>query len=254
MKNRSKYITAGATAGLVIVVFAVWFLIFRDTAPAAVSLEGAVGSVTTTTSTIGSGAAATPTTASSTEGSDSLDGIWGIDTAAGSGIVENSSFVGYRVQEELANIGAKTAVGRTTAVTGSFEFRGTTLASATIVADLTRLESDSRGRDGQMRTQALETNSFPDASFMLTAPLDLGSAPADGQSFSAEAAGDLTIHGVTQSVTVSIDGQLTGGTIVVVGRVEIVFEDYDIDKPQSFAVLSVEDDGEMEFQLFLTKS
>jgi len=242
-----KYLAFGGAAGLVVVLFAVWFLIFRDTAPEAVSLDSAVGAVTTTTA----GDSATTTTAVPT---GALDGSWAIDTAIGAGVVEDSSFVGYRVQEELANIGAKTAVGRTTALSGTLEFAGSTLESASITADLTRLASDSRGRDGQIRTQALETNQFPEATFTLTAPVDLGAAPTEGESFSVDASGDLTIHGVTQPVTVSIDGQLIGTTVVVVGRVPITFADYDIDTPRAAVVLSVEDDGEMEFQLFLTKS
>ncbi len=69
-----------------------------------------------------------------------------------------------------------------------------------------------------------------------------------------EATGDLTIHGVTRSVTVPIEGQLVGDTVVVVGRLEILFADYDIEKPSAGIVLSVDDLGEMEFQLFLTMS
>ena len=37
------------------------------------------------------------------------------------------------------------------------------------------------------------------------------------------------------------------------GSTPIVFADYDIEKPTSVAVLSVEDHGEMELQLFFTK-
>ncbi|MDH3606873.1 MAG: YceI family protein [Acidimicrobiia bacterium] len=242
-----KYLAFGGAAGLALVVFAVWFLIFRDTAPEVVSLDSAVGVVTTTAA----GDSATTTTAVP---AGALDGIWVVDTAIGAGVVEDSSFVGYRVQEELANIGAKTAVGRTTALFGTLEFAGSTLETASITADLTQLASDSRGRDRQIRTQALETNQFPEATFTLTAPVDLGAAPADGQSFTVEAAGDLTIHGVTQPVTITIDGQLIGTTVVVVGRVPITFADYDIDTPRAAVVLSIEGDGEMEFQLFLTKS
>jgi len=40
----------------------------------------------------------------------------------------------------------------------------------------------------------------------------------------------------------------------VVGSLPIVFADYDIQKPTSFAVLSVEDNGVMEFQLHFTKA
>jgi polyisoprenoid-binding protein YceI len=234
LNSRTKYLIAGAS-GLVVAVVAIWFVFFRDTAPDAVNLDDAVGAVTSTTA-----APATPTTSSSDTAPDQdqptdtaeLDGTWVIDTTIGAGSVEDGSFVGYRVKEELASI----------------------LTAATVVADLTGLTSDSRGRDGQMRTQSLETNTFPEATFVLTAPVDLGTAPAEGESFSVQAQGDLTIHGVTRAVAVPIDGQLTAGIVVVVGRIEILFADYDIDKPEALRVLSVEDTGEMEFQLFLARS
>jgi polyisoprenoid-binding protein YceI len=240
MTNRTKYLAAGA-AGLVLVVFAVWFLIFRDTAPPAASLDDAIGSVTSTTTAAGSVGG-------------SLDGTWIVNTTVGDGVLDDGSYVGYRVQEELATIGAKTAVGRTPALTGSFEFSGATLSTATIEADLGQLTSDDSRRDGAIRRQALETDTFPEASFVLTAPVDLGTAPGAGQSFTVDATGDLTIHGVTRNVTVPINGQLVGDTVVVVGRVEIKFADYDIEKPTAGIVLSVDDVGEMEFQLFLARS
>ncbi|MGI9648780.1 MAG: YceI family protein [Acidimicrobiia bacterium] len=259
MSSRTKYLVAIAAAGLVVAAAGIWFVFFRDTAPDAVNLDDAVGSVTSTTTAPASGSTTTvpaddaPDDDAPSEAAP-LDGTWIIDTTAGGGTVEEGSFVGYRVQEELASIGAKTAVGRTTALSGSFTFEGSALSAASVVADLTQLKSDSGGRDGQMRTQSLETNTFPEATFTLTSPVELGAAPADGESFSVQAEGDLTIHGVTQSVIVPIAGQVVGETVVVVGLIQIVFEDYQIDKPESFRVLSVEDIGEMEFQLFLTRS
>ncbi len=187
------------------------------------------------------------TTAPNNGAPNDLDGTWIVDTS-------QDSFVGYRVQEELANIGAKTAVGRTAVLTGAIEFSGTVMTVATVEADLTQLKSDDSRRDGQLERQAIETGTFPTATFTTTSPVDLGQLPAEGFTFTVEAVGDLTLHGVTRSVTVSIDGQLVGDSIVIVGGIDIVFADYDVEPPSSFAVLSVADVGEMEFQLFLTRS
>jgi len=241
MSNRNRNLAIGGAIGLAVVVLAVWFLIFRDTAPPEASLDDAVGSVSSTT--IGAGSSG-----------GSLDGAWTIDTTVGGGILDDGSYVGYRVQEELATIGAKTAVGRTPALTGSLTFSGTTLETAEIVADVTQLTSDDSRRDGAIRRQALETTTFPEASFVLTSPVDLGADPSGGATFTAEASGDLTLHGVTRAVTVPLSGQLVGDTVVVVGGLEIRFDDYSIDKPTAGIVLSVDDVGELEFQLFLTKS
>ena len=49
MTDRKRNLLIGAILGLAVVGFAVWFLIFRDTAPPEASLEDAVGSVSSTT-------------------------------------------------------------------------------------------------------------------------------------------------------------------------------------------------------------
>ena len=66
--------------------------------------------------------------------------------------------------------------------------------------------------------------------------------------------GDLTLHGVTRSVTIPLDARLSGGVITVTGSLPIVFSDYAIEKPTPFIVLSVADGGTMELQLLFTKS
>ena len=158
------------------------------------------------------------------------------------------------MQEQLAGIGAKTAVGRTPKVTGTMTIDGTTIPKATFEVDMTTLTSDDDRRDGQMRTQGIETSKFPKATFTLTQPISLGSIPADGEKITVNAVGDLTLHGVTKQVTFPLEAQRTGDVIAVVGQLEIPFSDYSISKPTSVAVLSVEDKGIMEVQLFFTKT
>ena len=55
-------------------------------------------------------------------------------------------------------------------------------------------------------------------------------------------------------MTIDLQAQLTEGVIVVTGQLPIVFADYDIDTPTSFAVLSIEDNGVMELQLFFARA
>jgi polyisoprenoid-binding protein YceI len=105
-----------------------------------------------------------------------------------------------------------------------------------------------------LRNQGIQISQFPNATFKLTSPIELGSVPADGTAVKATATGDLTLHGVTKSVQVAMQAKRSGNTIVVTGSLPITFADYSITKPNSFAVLSIEDTGTMEFQLFFTKS
>lgn len=72
-----------------------------------------------------------------------------------------SSFVGYRVQEELVGIGGNTAVGRTPDVSGTMTTVGLTLTKAEFTANLQTLASDESQRDNRLRQQALESDRFP---------------------------------------------------------------------------------------------
>jgi hypothetical protein len=57
---------------------------------------------------------------------------------------------------------------------------------------------------------------------------------------------------VTQTVQFPLEAQLIGGTVVVVGSLDIVFSDYDVEVPDSQIVVSVEDNGVLELQFLLT--
>ena len=166
---------------------------------------------------------------------------------------QGDSFLGYRVREELARLGFNTAVGRTSAVTGSLTYDGQAITALTVVADMTQLVSDDPRREKHLRGKSLETNIFKTATFVLAAPIAVRGLE-DGERMNATAIGDLTIHGVTRRVAIDLQGQLTNGLVVIVGSLEIQFADYDIDTPASGLVLSVEDHGIMELQLVFERA
>ena len=215
--------------------------LFLHPAPPAASLDPGSSQPAASIGTLPTGAAATL--------SGGLEGSWSIDTSIGSFSDFSDSWVGYRVDETLAGNRANTAVGRTPDVSGTLAMSGTGITSVEITANLQSLKSDDDRRDGQLRRQALETDQFPQATFKLTSPIELGSVPADGGTISATATGELTLHGVTKTVEVPIQAHLSGNVVTVVGSLAIQFADYSINPPVSFAILSVEDHGTMEFQL-----
>ena len=230
-------VTIAGAAG----IFGLAYLFLRGAPPPAVSLDPGSSQPAASISTLPSGAASTL--------SAGLDGTWSIDTSIGSFSDFSNSWVGYRVDETLAGNKANTAVGRTPDVSGSLTFTGTQITAVDVTANLESLKSDDDRRDGQLQRQALETSEFPQATFKLTTPIDLGSLPTDGQTITATATGELTLHGVTKTVQVPIEARLSGAVVTVVGSIDIKFADFDIDQPVSFAVLSIEDHGTMELQL-----
>ena len=209
--------------------YGVYYLFLRPSGPPAVSL-----------------ASLPPVTSTQPAPSGGLSGTWKVDTSIGSFADSSGSFVGYRVQEQLATLGANTAVGRTPDVSGTLTLAGTSVTAVEITADLTSLKSDDDRRDGQLRRQGIQTGIYPNAKFSLTSPIDLGSSPADGQTIQIQR---------TLPTAASTDyARLSGGVIAVTGSLPIVFADYGIQKPSSFIVLSIADQGTMELQLMFTKA
>ena len=185
-----------------------------------------------------------------------LAGIWTVVTTEGTDVTTGdaaASFAGYRVVEVLAGgVDESTVVGRTAEVTGAIELRGTALVAATVEVEMATLRTDESHRDSHAR-EALNTEEFPLALFTLVEPVELPFGILGGESFSGSVLGDLTIRGVTNPVVFDLEAQLAGDTIVVVGSAPVIFSDYGVTAPTSVAVISVEDHGIMEFQLFFTK-
>ncbi len=224
-----------------------WF--FRDDSPDAVDLDTAAEGVTTTTAPDGepsTTAAGAPT---------GIDGTWSVDTATGEFDYESATgtFVGFRIKEELASIGSTEAVGRTNAVSGSMTIAGTQVTDAEFTIDLTKITTNESRRDNRVQS-ALQTDQFPQATFELTSPIELGPDSASGAEVNATAKGDLTIHGVTKAVEFPLQAKLVDGTVVVVGSLDVTFSDFGVQVPSAPIVLSVEDHGVLELQLLLTRT
>ena len=232
-----------ATVAL-LVAGGLWYF-FGGDSPDEVNLETATEQV--------ADVAATSSDSDQTTATD-VSGQWTVDAETGEFDYESAtgSFVGFRIEEVLSSIGSTTAVGRTGDVSGALTIDGSALTAASFDVDMTTITTEESRRDDNVQ-DALETGDFPTATFTLTEPVELGAGAATGDAVSVTAAGDLTIHGVTQSVSIPIEAQLVGDTIVVVGSIDIVFADYDVAVPESQIVVSVEDEGVLELQLLFTR-
>jgi polyisoprenoid-binding protein YceI len=249
-------IVGAALVVLVAVAAGTWYLFLRAPAPAEVAL-GAEPFATASPSSSPSATDAPATPEATTDAANDpagLDGTWTVDSSIGSFSDFSGSFVGYRVQEELVGIGASTAVGRTPDVSGSLVLDGSTITEASFDADLTTLQSDSGMRDGQLGRQGLETDTYPTATFVLAEPIELAAVPAEGETIQATAVGDLTLHGATQRVEIAVEARLANGVVTVVGSLPIAFGEYGMTAPESMRVLSIDENGTMEFQLQFTKA
>lgn len=227
-----------------------WSLGWFTAEPEAVSIDAAIESVTTTTQTraetsVPQTSEAETTTTVATQSVDSLAGTWTVEQS-------DATFVGYRIAENLSGKDIE-AVGRTKSVTGTLTAEGEIITEVTIDASLIDLTSDSRIRDSQMKSQALQTTQFPFAKFVLTSPITVGSIPIDGQALGFIASGQLTLHGVTKAIDVPIQAATTDGKLIVVASVEVELATFEIEKPEAPAVASVSDTATIEISLLFTR-
>ena len=182
-----------------------------------------------------------------------FDGTWSVDATSGSLTDGSSTFAGYRIEEQVASVGAHTAVGRTQQVSGSMTIDGTKVTSMDLTVDMSTLQSDDDRRDGQLVDRGIQTATFPTATFTLTQPVDIGSTPNQGQEIDATVTGDLALHGVTKQVEVPVQAQWTGDRIEVVASFDVSLADYQIEAPTGFSVLSIADTGTVELHVLFQK-
>jgi polyisoprenoid-binding protein YceI len=232
-----------AVLALVVVGFGGWYFFVRDDAPEEANIESAAETLDEQ-----GGGSGDPAGASS-----QVDGAWAVDPTVGSFDDFSGTWAGYRVDEELAGIGAQTAVGRTPNVTGTLNVENGQVTDVAVDVDLTTLKSDSDQRDGAIRSRGLQSDQYPTASFALSEPLDIPDGLTDGQSASTQVAGELTLHGVTKPITVDVDAQMANGKVAVTGNAPIKLSDFGIEAPTGFRVLAIKDDGKFEFQVFFAK-
>jgi polyisoprenoid-binding protein YceI len=162
-------------------------------------------------------------------------------------VATGASEVGYRVDEVLFGVDT-TAVGRTNQVTGSLTIAGTQVTSTEFTVDVASITSPESRRDEQFRGRVMSADEFPTATFVLTAPIELGVEPAEGAQVTTTATGELTLRGVSQAVTFEVTALLQDGLIGVQGAIPVVFVDYSIANP-SFGGITTEDNGLVEFIL-----
>lgn len=230
-----KKLLAAAVVILLVGGAALWFFVLKDDPEPELSVDTSSSDTSQTTT------GTTP---------ESLDGTW---TIQGGG----DTTAGFRIKESFANgLTDHTAVGRSDTVTGSMTVDGTQITEGDFTVDLTALTfSDNpaglsvTNRANALKNNGLQTSQFPEATFTLTQPIDFGEKPADGETVTATATGDLTLHGVTKEVTFEVEAKLVGDTIRVATAdpVPVALADYDIDKPTMGPVASIDDEGSFEF-------
>ncbi|MFF2495452.1 YceI family protein [Agromyces sp. NPDC058064] len=235
MQKRTKIITASILAGVLALGATAAIagpLIYRDLV-------------------VGEADAAPSVTARPTETSAADDSAAPADLS-GEWAVADGSFAGYRVDEVLNGTDV-TVTGRTEQVTGELAVDGLTLTAASFTVDVASIATDSGNRDDYFRSNAMRVDQYPTASFVLTEPITVDTAPAAGEVQQVTATGELELAGVTRAVTVELEAVLNGAGGQVAGSIPITFADFGVEAPD-LGFVSVEPDGFVEFSLELERA
>jgi polyisoprenoid-binding protein YceI len=181
-----------------------------------------------------------------------------VSAGAGSWTVASGSVAGYRVREQLAFAAAPSdAVGRTSSIRGTTSISGSPgayqVSAGSFTVDVSTLASDRSMRDQRIKVMGLESSRYPTATFTLTDPIALPAAAESGQAVDVQATGNLTIHGVTRTVTIPLQARLSGSRIEVAGSITFPFSDFGMTPPSIGGFVSVQPNATMEFDLLFQR-
>jgi polyisoprenoid-binding protein YceI len=101
--------------------------------------------------------------------------------------------------------------------------QGTSVTTAHFTVPLTTVPNNESLRDDQFRGRIMDVAKYQDAVFALSTPIHLGGEPALDKVFTVDATGTLAMHGVTRTVTFSIQTEYTGTEFEVSGSIPITF-------------------------------
>lgn len=163
----------------------------------------------------------------------------------------------YLINERLANVASPVdAIGETMDVTGAIvlDADGKVVSGESqIVVGLSGLTSDSSRRDGYVSRRTLETDQFPNATFVVRAIEGLPwPLPTSGE-VTVQMVGDLTVKDQTREVTWETVIQAGATESTGAAKTQITFEQFALEKPRVAIVLSVVDEIRLEIDFTVVR-
>lgn len=151
-------------------------------------------------------------------------------------IVAAQTTASYSVYENLVfqNKPNNDAIGTTHSVQGSFRVRTSAsplVAAMNVTVDLRTLQSDAQRRDNYVQQHALETDTYPNATFISVSTQGLPSSYTDGQTVHFQLTGNLTMHGKTNKEVFDVQGKVVGKTITGTATGTMYMTDFGIQPP-----------------------
>lgn len=173
-----------------------------------------------------------------------LDGTW---------ITTTGSLAGFRVKESFLGI-SNDVVGRTSAVTGTIVISGNQVSEAVFRVDLPTIEVS--GKTERAFDQSLDTSAHRYATVALAAPLTIRPSFISGiNTMTTTTQGEMTMHGATHPVTITIACRRDVNDLQAAGSIPITFSAWGIAEPTGYgSIAGLANHGIAEFYLHLRRA
>lgn len=161
----------------------------------------------------------------------------------------------YRVREQLARLDfPNDAVGETSSVSGTIMVTPTgeiVRGASLFVIRLADMASDQDRRDNFLRRNTLETDTYPEATFVPTAFQGLTFPLPESGPVRFQLVGDFTVRDVTRSITWEVEAETAGGAVLGQARTTFTFGEMGLTIPRVGSVLSIRDEIRLEYDFRL---
>lgn len=109
-------------------------------------------------------------------------------------------------------------------------------------------------RDQRIHTIGLQSDTYPKATFTLSAPIALPASALTGHVVHASATGVFDIHGTSRRETVPLQISLSNSTIEAVGSLTFPWKEFNMTAPSVGGFVNVTNKATMEFDLHLRRA
>lgn len=224
MNRRAILILGASIVGIILIAGIVYATYFANTVNQTQTHTAAGAIVVTPTAT------SLPATGTSTSTSTSTAGLHTFQ------IVPAQTTASYSVYENLIfqNKPNNDAIGTTHSVQGSFRIQTGApplITAMSMTIDLRTLQTDSQMRDNYVRRNALQTDTYPTATFVSVSTQGMPASYTDGQTVHFQLTGNLTMHGKTNKAVFDVQGKVVGKTITGTASSTLYMTDYGITPP-----------------------
>ena len=166
-------------------------------------------------------------------------------------ILPTESFVFYGVRETFVGRDVNYAIGATNNITGAITLDRDNPPNSEvepIVVNIRDFSSDNFLRDDRIRTEFLESNRYPLATFTPSAIRGLPGSYAPGETVEFEMDGDLEVRGVAVPTTFAVTARLEDGRLVGAATTQILMTDFGFEPPAIADLIAAGNEVDITFE------